>query len=453
MFYEYKNIFLLGSLLFFTFSGLLYWYSDPQGHYEVDSPSYDRIARIFLETGTMSDVDKKPPIHTQGYHFFLAMIYKCLGIELEKLIFIQIILAFLSIMLVTRMAYLLFKKRCALIVFLLAILDPAFYVYPQFMLAETVLLFLLCLFFERLALFYKTKHKIILAQSGFVLGISMIVKPTALFLPFVLLFMFLFFSMFKKFSCSWKDYSIFLITTYVPVVLYIIRNGITFGYYKFSFLSESGLLLNFHALLYSKIKNVSFDESLIIFSTYLSNYYSCFDSEYWHNLRDFFYKNIIAHPCIVLKIWFQNVAKTFFGFFTTQLHVLCNPSMKGLVLPFFESQGTFFSKLYHYFEWTFRTPVVGILMLIECITNGFKWLFVGFGLRQCYQEKSYEFLIFCLSVIACFSLVTGFFGAGRYRITFEPLLLIIAAQGIENLYKFYKRYRSRESNDAKKGYS
>ena len=125
--------------------------------------------------------------------------------------------------------------------------------------------------------------------------------------------------------------------------------------------------------------------------------------------------------------------------YSVQLQLLFDPNMRGNVVPFHEIQGGFIGQLYNYFAWAFRNPYVGSLMLFEAVMNGFKWFLGAWGIVSWYQKKSYELLVFFFCVIGCFSAVTGFYGAGRYRILFEPLLLILAAQGILSLYKIYKK--------------
>lgn len=436
-----KYLFIGGALVFFILSGLLYYYAPTAGHYEVDSSAYDRVARIFLETGTIQDVGGKPPIHTQGYHFVLAVMYWLCGVKLWPVILLQIILAFLSILLVTQAAFLWCGESVARIIYLLAVIDGAFLVYPQFMLAETVLLFLLSLFFERIASFYVTKNNGTLIGAGLVLGMSLIVKPTALFLPVCLAFCFGVLSFFIPLSVTWVHFLLLSIAMYAPVVLYIIRNGLVFGSYTFSFLMSSGLYWWFSATILAKLQAIPFEESLQYVQNLADTHYSQLQAGYWKPLQTFAFDLFLHNPVLVLSMWMQNIAKTFFGLFTVQLQLLFDPTVRGNVLPFFETQGSLITKCIAYCAWAFRSPLVGSWMLFEFLTNGLRWILVLWGVHALWSEKQYELLIFFFCIVGCFSVVTGFYGAGRYRITFEPILLIVASQGIISLYKSYKRIK------------
>ena len=425
----------VGSACFLAFSFLLYTYAPREGHYEVDSSAYERVAQEFVKTGAVQEPDGTCPVHTQGYHFVLGMIYVVLGADLWKVISIQVLLALLSIFLTAQTAFFLCGVEVARIVFILALMSGAFFVYPQFILAEALLLFLVTLFFERCAKFYCTKKRSYLMQAGFILGLSVIVKPTALFFPLCLAVCFFTLSRFVTLSVGWSDYAYFCVAFYAPVFLYIVRNGLMFGQYKLSFLAEGGLYHWFHAVIQAQLQKRSVLEMVSELGGLGDMRYSTFQQEYWIPLKTAFFTTCLNHPFIVLKLYVQNISKTFFGLYSVQLQLLFDPNMRGNIVPFHEIQGGLLGQLYNYFVWAFRNPFVGSLMLFEAAMNGFKWLLGAWALKDWYQKGSYELLIFFFCVIGCFSAVTGFYGAGRYRILFEPLLLILAAQGILSLYK------------------
>jgi len=435
---ENKFFVTIGSACFLAFSFLLYTYAPRDGHYEVDSFAYERVAQEFVKTGAVQEPDGTSPVHTQGYHFFLGMVYLAFGSDLWKVILIQVLLSLLAIFLTAQTAFLLCGVACARIVFVLAVISGAFFVYPQFILAEALLLFLVALFFERCAKFYCTKKRSHLMQAGFILGLSVIVKPTALFFPLGLAVCFFTLSRFVTFSVGWSEYVYFCAAFYAPIFLYMVRNGLVFGQYKVSFLAEGGLYHWFHAVILAQLQNAPFLKVLSELGARGDMNYSTFQQEYWAPLKTLFWNTCFAHPFVVLKMYFQNVSKTFFGLYSVQLQLLFDSGVRGNITPFHELQGGLFAQLYNYFTWAFRNPFVGSLMVFEAVINGFKWLLGAWAVKDWYQKGSYELLVFFLCVIGCFSAVTGFYGAGRYRILFEPLLLILAAQGILSLYKMYK---------------
>lgn len=436
-----KALIVAGACIFFGLSWLMYSYAPLDGHYEVDSPAYQRVACIFLETGTVQDVNGTPPIHTQGYHFFLGIFYWLFGVKLWPIILIQVVLSFCALLLTTRVALLLCGPVCAQLVYMLAVIDGAFLIYPQFILADTLLLFLIALFLERMAIFYTGKKRAVLLQAGLILGLSLIVKPTALFLPICFAVCFGMLSLITSVSVSWADLGLFCAALYAPVVLYVVRNGLVFGYYKFSFLMDFNLYCWFPAMLFSKIKNISFEQSLVDMQSLADTRYSCLESAYWKQMRIIFFDLVFSHPCLVVGIWIQNLLKTFFGLFSVQLQLLFDPALRGHVMPFFATQGSLLTKVAAYGVWAFQSPVIGICMLVEFLMNGLRWLLVLFGMQVLLEKRSYEQLVFFFCIVGCFSIVTGFFGAGRYRTTFEPILLILAAQGMVRLYKKYKRIK------------
>lgn len=431
----------IGSSCFLAFSFLLYTYAPKEGHYEVDSFAYERVAHGFVVTKTIQETDGTCPIHTQGYHFFLGGLYLLLGNALWKVIVVQVLLALLSIFLTAQIAFLLCGSVCARLVFALAIFDGAFFVYPQFILSEALLLFLVTFFLERCATFFYTKKRRYCIQAGALLGFAVLVKPTALFFTVCLAVCFFVLSRFITLSITWLDYFYFCGAFYFPIVLYILRNGLVFGQYKLTFLTEGSLYHWFHSVILSELSGRPVLDVLAEVTKQGDLRYSTFESEYWIPLRKLFFDTCLAHPFIVLKMYVQNVSKTFFGLYTVQLHLLFDPLTRGNILPFHEVGGGVIGKFYNYFMWAFRNPYVGTLMLFECVMNGFKWIFGAWAVIVWYRKGWYELLVFFLCVIGCFSAITGFYGAGRYRILFEPLLLILMAEGMLNLYKMYKNMR------------
>jgi len=272
-------------------------------------------------------------------------------------------------------------------------------------------------------------------QAGFILGLSVIVMPTALFFPLGLAVCFFTLSRFVTLSVIWSDYAYFCAAFYAPIFLYMVRNGLVFGHYKLSFLAEGGLYHWFHAVVLANLQNAPILEVLLDLGKRGDMNYSTFQQEYWAPLRKLFFDTCLSHPLLVIKIYLQNISKTFFGLYSVQLQLLFDDGMRGNIVPFHQLQGSLFVQLYNYFVWAFRNPYVGSLMLFELVANALKWILVAWALKDWYQKGSYELLVFFLCVIGCFSAVTGFYGAGRYRILFEPLLLILAAQGILSLYK------------------
>jgi hypothetical protein len=430
-----------GTAYFLLFSFLLYAYAPQEGHYDVDSFAYDRVAHGFVLTKTIQEPDGTCPIHTQGYHFFLGLLYLILGKTLWKVIAVQVMLALFSIFLTAQIAFLLCGPLCARLVFALALFDGAFFVYPQFILSETLLLFLVLLFLERCATFFYTKERIYLIQAGGILGVAVLVKPTALFFPLGLAACFFILSRFITLSVGWRDYLYFCGAFYFPIILYIMRNGLVFGQYKLSFLTEGGLYHWFHAVIQAELSGRPVVEVLADLTKQGDMRYTTFQQEYWIPLRKLFFETCITHPFIVLKMYLQNISKTFFGLYSVQLQLLFDPLTRGNILPFHEVGGGLLGKLYTYFLWAFRNPSVGILMLLECVMNGCKWIFGAWAVKEWYQKEFYELLVFFFCVIGCFSAVTGFYGAGRYRVLFEPLLLILMAEGMLSLCKTYKSMR------------
>ena len=247
---------LTRSLLSITFFSLIYlilsfflYRGIPQNnniHRDVDSQNYVDKATLFYKEGVFFE-GKKPPLVQQpiGYPLFIGTIYKMFGTKNSNpptsdavLIWIQILLTIFSGILLFFAAKHIFGQNIALITHALFMLNLGTIVFAQFILAETLLTFFLILFLERFLYFLKhilykdtfLNHALI--SACFALGLSVLVKPAALYYIFVVaIFLVPFFinsNAFLKQSAFIKNAipkMLFLIAFFAPIKLYKFYNS------------------------------------------------------------------------------------------------------------------------------------------------------------------------------------------------------------------------------------
>jgi len=87
------------------------------------------------------------------------------------------------------------------------------------------------------------------------------------------------------------------------------------------------------------------------------------------------------------------------------------------------------------------SPTVQILALFEALWSIIRWMLVIIAFFFLFKNKQYLICWLFGSFIAQSAFVTGMDGCCRYRIMFEPLLIILAAVGMIIIYQWITNKR------------
>ncbi len=422
---------IIAAVLFLCLSALLYHaVPDMSGHYDRDSIGYERIARQFLETGQLTDpaVRGGIPIQPIGYPLFIGALYKLFGPDARSIILIQILLSLLCIWLIFVIAWRLFGPQIARITLFLSAINLGFFVYAQLLLAETLMLTFLLLFFERLTAFMSNQKLAQLAQAGLILGLSVLIKPMALLYIFLLLPFIWFCMNSRRLMCV----SVLLVSFYLPLVSYMGYNYATFGYFRYAPMTS----LNIYQCYLSKV--IAHVEQLPVervrTQTLAFTGEHGFDESGWDTGRQLFGVYAKKYPFVFVKIWCVNVLKTLGGLYATQLKLMLNPDLLGGSHSFFKFSGTVCERCAAYVFDGASSPCISWLSLFEVIFNFMRWILVFLACFLLVRGRRWCLLyLFGTYMLQCV-FVTGIDGCCRYRMTFEPILIILAAIGIYALY-------------------
>ena len=435
-------IFFLSALIFSGLSVLLYYQiPDIQAHLEIDSTGYDAIAQYFYHTNKLiNPLDHtSAPIQPVGYPFFLGLMYKLFGINYAAVIAIHVVLCLITAWLLARIAIIVFDNSIAQIVLILFSIHIGFLVYAQLILAEILLVTFLVAFWERLITFIKSHSLAHAGQTGLLLGLSILIKPIALLYIFPLIVIVWFF--FTEGYQQKVTYVAALVCSfYVPIAAYMMYNYFLYNVFALAPMFHLNMYQCFLSKVIARIERIPIHEvinNLLFFKGAHS-----FDYAGWDHARTLFLDYFKSYPVTFFTIWFENVIKTLAGLFTTQLKVLANPNFTGGDCSFFNIEGTLFERLYTYI--TFGSPAywVSIIGCAEAVWSIVRYLCACFALLVLYIERNYAIGILFVSFIVLCALATGIDGCCRYRMAFEPLLMLLTAFGIKNIYLLVKIYRS-----------
>lgn len=423
-------IFVLAYIFFAT--SLYFYVPKPQGHYDIDSYGYDLIAWHFSQTGTLTDPNSidSAPIQPVGYPFVMGVLFSLFGHTVIPIIVLQIFLMSCALLLLIYIASTFFNKTIAVLTAFCFLCTVGSYVYPQLILAETLLLVVLLLFVERYLTFLKTHDSSTLCLAGLYLGISMLIKPIAM-LFIVCLSIFTFFAM-RRFKI--KNVLLLLFSFFLPLTMYMTRNYMQYGYFAFAPTAE----LNVYQILLAKvIGSVEQKDPQEIIETKLRFAgKNSLDSQGWQPAKKLFYAYAQKYPCTFIRIWFVNVCKTWFGLYSTQLKRLIEPELHKTAHSFFVQSGSLVQRIHNYIIGGTSHTWIEHVAWFEFLWSIIRLLLAIVGLYVVFKMNSLIGWFFVVMILSL-SFPTGIDGCCRYRIVFEPILMLLTSVGIWKIVVCY----------------
>ncbi|MFH1644750.1 MAG: glycosyltransferase family 39 protein [bacterium] len=431
---ENKYFLFFFTMIFLIFSTILYLNIDPiNPHQDIDSKAYTERGLKFANTGSLLENDlTRPPYFVVGYSFFIGLIYKYLGQHHFYIILIQILLALLSGFLIFRICRRFLNETIARIAFVLFSFNLGYLVFSQFILTEILLAFLFLLFMDFFLIFFETKEGFYLISACLILGLSVLIKPAALFYIFfiwTLIFSFL------KLPIHHRIVFILIaaFSFYLPIFAYMGFNKKNYGHFKLSALGEVNLYLWYYpnVLAEKNSTDSNFERQLLDFKIKGDR----FTQDSWTEIKKDFYKDLKRQPFLFIYVWGKNVAKTLFGAYLTNMKILVS-DIEGGTISYFKGQGTFLEKIHQYIAAGAKSNWIIFIGYLESIWSIFRFALALLGLFYLLLKRRYELVSIFSSFIFYFALISGHDGCARFRMMFEFVLIILAALGLYILFWF-----------------
>jgi hypothetical protein len=444
-----KLLFSCAAAILFIFLSLVIYQNTPhakEAHCNPDSFGYERIALNFAHGGSLKDptTDEMPP-QPLGYPFLLAGIFKFFGNDYRPVILLQLQLALATIFLVGVAASHLFGNAAFYPAVLLGVINTGFLVYPHFILTETVLTFLLAFFLERFSCFVSFRSYPALLAASFLIGCSLAIKAIALFfIPVFFLFTAFYLWQFRMKSL----HMIFIIVAVLPVPLMVMSyNYHLYGSWQIAPTMHENIYVYFLTRVKMREQGITFaDGRAQIEQTFGSLPRS--DSRRWLAAQEQLHSYFHQKPLLLLTVWGLNCIKTYSGLFATQLKNLLNLSCKDKELTFFNTHGFFWDRMKGYIAMGALSTWVILAGWSELILMMLKYMLLMVAVVYL-LKRNRALILFFLSYIAYFALVTGHEGCARYRMPIEPLIIILASYGILWFMQWLQSRSNRSKNSQK----
>ena len=410
----------------------LYFHGDQVEYIELGRILYDQFQ--FDETFDTSRVPLYPA--------FISLILKFYN-NLNFVILIQHLVG-LSFIIIAYNIGLIYSKEIAFISGILCSLNLNFIIHANFFLTETLfgLFFFIFLFFSiHFLKFFKIKFLIF---SGIFLGLSALVRPVVIYFPIV----FLIFLIFAKYNFKKKILSIFvfLITFYATVFPWMFHNYKLYGNFALSS-SSAGAIAWYLPHIGQFEKKISINEARIKNNNDWKNYKQDLKSEVVENnfeldkeAKKYFFN-------IIKEYKFTSIAQAWF--WGGMKNILSPPFIDFASLfkinhsSFYDTPGNSFVKQAFnfiffnsniYFSFIFN---FGILLIII-----FRFVQL-FGIFHYFKKDKY-LLLFLISIIIYFLLVSGPIGYGKYRFPLEIIFILLTSKGIFYFDQLKKEKRNKK---------
>jgi hypothetical protein len=254
------------------------------------------------------------------------------------------------------------------------------------------------------------------------LGLSVIIKPAALYYPVLLLPLIYYIMPIDK---KLRYATFFLAFFAAPILSYMLHNKVVFNQFKISNLDSVNICFWFYPNVLAQEHGTNSDiERLKL------QFIAGPDSSNIAAVKEMFKRDFMQKPVLFVRVWLKNVLKTFLGLFTTNLKVLVEQTVKGGDISFFKTKGNLIQRARLYIESGATSNWLKAVGYYEAIWSIIRYILCVFALLTIFYLRKYTLLYFISSYIFYFSIITGHDGCARFRMMFEFVLIILAAFGL-----------------------
>ena len=391
-----------------------------------DASGYHQLALSLLSKKSFVDFDS---FRTPGYPIFVAMIYSISYNSVWFVLLIQILLNVISVLLVFKIASIIFSRKIALFSAFLFAIDINQALYAVTLLTDTLFVFLFLASVYYLCKSIKGYNLTPIFISALLLGISTLVRPISFLFPFVAVF-------FILVICNLKlkiklVYSlIFSFTFIIAISPWLIHNYSKFGEPKLSSISGSNLL--FYNVAYTEvnktgksIEQVTGELNKIAIKKGIdtTDRNSFKNSKIYFNIAQQYIKNNFSTYC---KVHLNGIVNMYAGLSTQGITAIFHLKSKPLSIEQFGGPNIFV-RIIDFFKSKTKGEIfiafgIGIYLLMN-------YLFAFYAIFH-FIRKNYKYVFLFILIILYFSALTGVVGLARYRIPFMPFINILCAAGL-----------------------
>jgi 4-amino-4-deoxy-L-arabinose transferase-like glycosyltransferase len=424
----------------------------PETILQPDSVSYVDVSTGYLQHGVLSHPahPERPDVYRMPiYPLFLAVIMKMFAGNLLAVVLVQVLLDGVTVVLVYLLAEKVWKG-CGFAAGFLTAINLGLVTYSHFILTETLFLLIFVSWLLALLAFMEKLSWSKTMLLGLLLGILTLIRPVAAYLPFIVFPFLLLFLVLKQREHVIRALAhlsvigaIFL-TTLSP---WVIRNHRAYGHYRLMAQSGEHLVQYLVPFVWQYSKGLPFIEGVkrvnaemkvaadtagVDLQTGNPFEISSFQTEL---AKDYLRREPFG---AIAKAWFLGTVKNLFAPAVVDLTYLLRIDRPH----FFATPGV--TVLERGKNFILSSGGFGVIMVLNmAIICLFRLLQLG-GLVVLARRGQIWLALLCAGLISYFLLISGPVGYTKYRLPFEPILSILAAVTLNELWYEFKKRRSRD---------
>ena len=293
-----------------------------------DAIGYHELAVRIVSDFTFELDNEKNSFRTPGYPVFISMIYFIFGSKPYIVLIFQIFINLLSIFLVFKIAHYLFNEKIALIASFLYSIDPHTVLYTCELFTETLFTFIIILSFFYFIKGLKLSNLKYFILSGLFFGLSALIRPISLFIPFVLVGLIFIYS---KFKFKFKIKSSFIIVSFFVLAItpWLYRNYRDFNSFSLSSLPAYNLI--FYNVAFTEYAKTGEDLDLIRNNLSSEARLNGADFSHWTSSDAKTFKNVDAYDKVSKTYIKNNFFQFSFIHIKNSLFVYLNVGTKGIL--------------------------------------------------------------------------------------------------------------------------
>jgi len=417
---------------------------DPRVFFQPDSYQYVLLAEGLMEHHTFCHPDTpfRPDAERMpGYPFFLASIMKITGGNHALLIVLQIVIDSLACVLILFMGEGLYRG-IGLLSGLLAAVNMGMITYCQFVLTDSLFLFVFLVGITlALSLLKKADYRLFMAL-GFTLGIGCLIRPAIVYFVFFLCILLLVHCL-----VNLKTPPIRAIAGSLAVLLFFMgvlipwmaRNQFHYGQFRLHAQTGEHLLKYVVPFVWQYSKGIPFLEGKRKAGAIVSErmtrrgllpqQMTPFEKSH---LKVEIAVDILKNESLkaVLKSWMFGIVKNLGAPALVDFSYLLRIQRPH----FFSSAGSTLMERAENF--ILKSGSFGMLMVVHMLITALFRLFQLIGLVRLFKDGKMMVAILFISVIGYFLFISGPVGYAKYRLPFEPILIVLSAIGIKSVYEY-----------------
>lgn len=420
----------------------------PESMLQPDSGMYVELAHGLKQGGAFSypQTPEKPSVaRTPGYPFFLSTVWTIFGGELLPVVITQILLDCLSCLFIYGLSETIWKGS-GWLSGLLASVNIGMITYAHFILNDSLFVLLFVLSLLALFRFVRGGEWMWASLLGIAMGLGTIVRPAIVYLPFFIAPLFFVFFFHRGLAGAGGRVGVTVVLFLLCLSPWMVRNYLYYERFKLSAQSGEHLLQYIVPFVWQYSRGTPFIEGMKETSDEFlqkaseaglkPNEANPFDvSDFQIGMAMDYLRS--EPKSAILKAWIFGAVKNLFSPSIIDLSYLLRIERPH----FFYIEGTttlerawnFIKGMKGWFGWAVIANIV-VLVLSRIVQV---W-----GLIQMMRRKPGEAVFFVL-IIGYFLLVSGPVGYAKYRLPFEPILIVLLAIGLKDLYGRWKMKRWR----------